>query len=453
MVAVVATYFLGVCLFDPRTALAAAILLATSSLFLVEATLATTDAALLAAIVVAQGCLARIFIARERGVSLERRDALGFWAAEGVATLLKGPVGPAVALLTIAALAWRSPRRTRWARDLHVVHGIALFAAIVAPWALVAGERTDWQFYRDAFHGDLLPKILGGHESHGAPPGTYLLLSVATFWPASLALPSGLAKAARDRREPAVAFCLAWLVPTWLFFELMPTKLPHYVLPTYPAVAFLVARAIRDPFAKLGGVLWTSVAIAFSLACLTLPAVLGARGGPWGLFPAVVVIATMIAVCTTRHRESFERAAAVGAIGGAIALATCFGGLLPRLSTLWPSRSIADVLAVSQEAARRPIAVVGYGEPSLVFLLGGDVDLLEAADAARFVAEHRDAIVCVRDDLRAAVESAAGVPLRPFAIVNGWNLSKGRWVRLVLLERAEAIVNRRGRADKLSPSA
>ena len=49
----------------------------------------------------------------------------------------------------------------------------------------------------------------------------------------------------RARGDDAVGFLLAWLVPSWLLFEAVPTKLPHYVLPLYPAIALLVAFAAR----------------------------------------------------------------------------------------------------------------------------------------------------------------------------------------------------------------
>ncbi len=42
-----------------------------------------------------------------------------------------------------------------------------------------------------------------------------------------------------------VRFLLAWLVPSWIVFELVMTKLPHYVLPLYPAIAILIAREIE----------------------------------------------------------------------------------------------------------------------------------------------------------------------------------------------------------------
>ena len=86
---------------------------------------------------------------------------------------------------------------------------------------------------------------LAAQESHGAPPGVYLLLFWVTFWPgAPLA---GMAAPAvwRARREPGAQFLLAWLIPSWIVFELVLTKLPHYVLPLYPAIAILTVGALE----------------------------------------------------------------------------------------------------------------------------------------------------------------------------------------------------------------
>src|SRR6202040_1239468 len=78
------------------------------------------------------------------------------------------------------------------------------------------------------------------------PPGVYLVLFFATFYPGSIL--AGLAVPAvwTVRREPAARFLLAWLVPSWIIFELVVTKLPHYVLPLYPAIAILIAGAVES---------------------------------------------------------------------------------------------------------------------------------------------------------------------------------------------------------------
>ena len=87
----------------------------------------------------------------------------------------------------------------------------------------------------------MLAKVTSGQEAHGAPPGYYLLLFWVTFWPGSVL--AGLAAPAvwQARREPGAQFLLAWLVPSWIVFEAVITKLPHYVLPLYPAIAILIA--------------------------------------------------------------------------------------------------------------------------------------------------------------------------------------------------------------------
>src|ERR1700722_5875001 len=68
--------------------------------------------------------------------------------------------------------------------------------------------------------------------------------------PMSLMLPAAAVTAWRRWREPGVRFALAWLVPTWLVFEALPTKLVHYTLPMYGAVAWLAAAPLVEPIGK-----------------------------------------------------------------------------------------------------------------------------------------------------------------------------------------------------------
>jgi len=113
---------------------------------------------------------------------------------------------------------------------------------IVAPWTIAIMQATEGAFLAEAVGKDLLPKLISGQESHGAPPGYHVVLLMLGFFPASLQVAPALRDAWRTRLLPAERFCLAWLVPAWIVFELIPTKLPHYVLPLYPALALLTAR-------------------------------------------------------------------------------------------------------------------------------------------------------------------------------------------------------------------
>jgi 4-amino-4-deoxy-L-arabinose transferase-like glycosyltransferase len=105
---------------------------------------------------------------------------------------------------------------------------------------------TDGAFWAAAIGGDLAPKLAGGHETHGAPPGFHALALPLLAFPATLLLPAAAVVAWRRRREPGVRFALAWLVPAWILFEATPTKLPHYVLPLYAPLAWLCAAGLAE---------------------------------------------------------------------------------------------------------------------------------------------------------------------------------------------------------------
>ena len=108
-------------------------------------------------------------------------------------------------------------------------------ALIVGPWAIAITIATDGGFWREAIGGDLAPKVAGGHEGHGVLPGFYLLIAPILFFPATLLLPAAISTGWSRRAEPAIRFLVCWLVPAWLIFELTPTKLAHYTLPTFGA--------------------------------------------------------------------------------------------------------------------------------------------------------------------------------------------------------------------------
>jgi 4-amino-4-deoxy-L-arabinose transferase-like glycosyltransferase len=446
LLAVLGTVAIGRRLFDSATGFLAAALLASSPLLAVEAMIATTDAVLLACVVAAQGCLARIQLARCRGEKPGEWVAAGFWAAQGVGVLVKGPVAPAVSFLTIGAL-WfggvgdATPRS--WLSDLRTGSGLLLVAAIVGPWAIAVGLATDWDFYRAALAEDILPKLVGGQESHGAPPGYYLVVSIASFWPGSLVVVPAILAAARHRSGHAESFCLAWLIPTWVLFELIPTKLPHYVLPTYPALALLTAHAIRiaapelrSPAARVTAWLWTGAGVVLLAVLIAAPVLLGARLSPLRCVPAIAALLTTVISARLWSSGSESRAIACAILGSGVMLASTFGFLLPGIGSLWiGERALAAIAATSSEdrAATRPLAAVGYGEPSLVFLLGGDLELLPSGAGAAFLAEHDDALVLVSDDQQTAFRAAVSrrsLAMKEGAAFEGWNYSKGRWVRI-----------------------
>ena len=449
--AVLLTYWIGTRLFDRRVALLGAAFLASSALLIVEAHLATTDAVLLACVVAAQGCLASLYLAAHRTGLARTRHAVGFWLAQALGILVKGPIVPLVSGLTVGGLVLFDRRvTTRTLAGLRARWGLPLMVVLILPWMVAAGVSTDWRFYREWIGGDLLPKIVGGQETHGAPPGLYLLLLTATFWPGSFAAGLGIARGVTRRQQCAERFCLAWLIPTWLFFEIMPTKLPHYVLPVYPAVALLVAAAVFDPPADLsrtarrlvggGFVLWSLVTLAAGAVIITGAMRLGdgVDVAALGAAVAACLICTIcLRLCLTGRLIG---ASWVAVIGSVVFFAPVLQWVLPDLRALWLSNAAAAAVArgPSRGNGSRPLAAVGYHEPSLIFLAGTNTALIEPQPAVGFLKERSSGLVLVSDDQLTAFERAAselGVRIHEVWSLHGFNYSMGQWTQLLLFEQ------------------
>src|SRR5262249_41808544 len=163
-----------------------------------------------------------------------------FWTAMAAGVMLKGPV--IVMFTGFAALALAIvDRSARWLLALRPIVGLIWLALLVMPWFLAIIARSGDSFFSESIGRDLLSKIGSGQESHGAPPGYYLLLFWATFFPGAMLTAPAVPSIWAARREPGAKFLLAWVVPSWILLEIVITKLPHYVLPTYPAIAILLA--------------------------------------------------------------------------------------------------------------------------------------------------------------------------------------------------------------------
>lgn len=432
--AVLLTFHFGRALVGAPAALAGAAFLAASIALVVEAHLAKTDAVLLAAIVAGQGALASVRASARAGAPAPARLWLLFWAAEGIALLVKGPVGPLVAVLTALGLSLVE-RDWRWLAALRPAWGVPLALLFVAPWLVAVELATQGGFLADAVGHDLLGKVAAGQEAHGAPPGTYLALVWATFWPGSILLAGAAVLAWRRRRDPEVRFLLAWLVPAWLLFELVPTKLPHYVLPLYPALALLsgaaLVAAIRAHRAVEIAVLvlWLGIGGGLAAASVAAPIHLGGGFLLASLVPALG-IAAMAWLALSRRLLALPVAAIA-------VLAPILSVVLPRSDQLWVSREAAAMVARHVPGAG-PVASVGYSEPSLVVLLGTATRLIAADQAAAELASGRIAAALVgdRDDeaFRRSLASR-GAAARPVDKVAGFNYSRGRRVTLTLYER------------------
>ena len=445
--AVLLAFLFGQQIFDRRTALVAAGLLACCLDLVFEAHVATTDAMLLATAVAAQGALASAYLTPRRGDRFGPGLAALFWIAQALAILIKGPVVPAFSLLTILALVI-ADRRGAWLKALRPLWGVPLLLVLVLPWLISIEIATQGQFLNEAVGHDLLGKVAGAQEAHGAPPGYYLALLPVTFWPGSLFLGFGAVWAWRNRRLPAARFLLAWAIPSWILLEAVPTKLPHYVVPLYPALALLVARgliaaaeegmAVRRWATWLPAGLWALVGLALAAGLVALPLTLGHRASVGaGIAAAAVLAAVWHFLWHERARASLANAA-VAVVAGLLVMVPAFALVLPHVNAIWLSRSAAALVA-TERLPDEAVVASGYTEPSLVFLLGTATQLLAPTEAAAALIDGKAKLALVADRQEpgfAAALKTAGRVGRPFGAVRGFDYSNGRWITLRLYRLA-----------------
>ncbi len=426
-----------------RIAAIAAVLLASAVGLVAEVHIAKTDAALLAAVMTGQGALGLAYVRARTGRLVPVWIAVVFWAAELAAIFLKGPPGPALALVTAAALSI-ADGDWRWLRGLYPVAGIIALVVGLAPWLIAIQRATDGGFLTDALGHDLLLKLIGAQESHGAPPFSYLLLSMASFWPGSLLLVPAIVRGWRRYEAPPERFLLAWLVPAWVFLELVPTKLPHYVLPLFPALALLAAAALADGlrtppaswarrFDVLVRALWAAVSLGLAVLLIGLPLRFGGRIAIAGILGAVLLLVLTGAVLWYRPGPGITTAL-MATLSVAFAAPAALD-VLPGLDRLWLSRAAAGLVASHPRAAGARLVSVGYSEPSLVFLLGTDLRLATPRGAAEALAGGGEALVSNREDamFRQAL-GARGLVVQPVGSVPGLDYSNGQRMVLTLYD-------------------
>ncbi len=444
IVSVLLTYSIGKRLFGERTGLLGAAFAAGSILLVMEAHLATTDAVLLATIMAAQGALSSLYMSRDQNGSPGIGAFLTFWTAHAIGILVKGPVAPMISLLTIGCLA-AADRDTGWLKRLRPLAGLAITATLVSPWMIAIGLATKGAFFRQAVVGDFLSKVATGQESHGFPPGFYLLLMPLTLWPASAVAGIAVFRAWKSRTAPAVRFCLAWILPAWIVFELVPTKLPHYILPLYPALCLLAAHTIVSSdngdapgldsrFVRSGYVMSQLVILLLGLGSLVLPWLLDHRFEPLGLIPAASAVGATLLSTWKFFKRRYIHAAVVAIAATALVLGPTLQWIAPGVNWFWLSRNVSNAAKLS--AGKQVILCSsGYHEPSLVFQLGTRTLLTSPDGAAIFLKNTPGAMALVDRTGDAQFKTEVknlGLAVKPAGAFYGFNYSKGRTMLLRL---------------------
>lgn len=479
IVSVLATWRLGSSLFGAGTGRLGGALLAVCPVIAWESHQARADMTLLAWTTVAMWAMWEVSgAARQRDSETGSRWkwVLVFWVAMAGGVMTKGPITPMVALL--AAVTYSvSARRWRWLIGLHAELGLPLVALAVAPWVWAVAQRVGADQYWRIVFDEVLGRSVKGKESHGAPPGYHLLLLTALLWPGSLAVAAGVVGAWRavrasrtldpkwsgvevvgeggggavrmdDRGRDAEAsrFCLAWIIPAWIVFEAVTTKLPHYTLPLYPAVAILSARAVvaalpgaaggEGRLGLAGRTLWLAVGAfaafgSVGLAMLGLPMRSGFNAGMTAMLAVLAGILMLWYLRIAWNGLLNGRAGRALVAGVVVAVVASWVTLhLAAPVLLNVSRDLAGRISPLDPGGARPLAAVGYHEDSLIYWTRGRVERIEESQLDDWTKAHPEGVLLVQTPARPPAS------WRALDTVTGFNLSRGRRVEVTIAERA-----------------
>lgn len=462
------SYWLSLAFVSRGGALLSAFLLGSTLLLSVEAHLAKTDAVLLVTILITMGALARLYVSSFP--LLQRSQTLSsspfppfsydlfflFWGAIGVGLLIKGPFTPLVPALTALTLSFYH-RSWRWLKALRPGKGLLLCGAIALPWFTLIMIQTQGAFLTDSVGQDLLSKIGSGQESHGMPPGTYFLLSFLTLWPLMPFFLLSFPFIKERWRTPPLLFLLAWIVPLWLLFELIPTKLPHYILPLVPALALLVTYVKEQ-----GGIQFHT--LGRKMIATLVPLVGMALGGGGAflwfsfhlsvplffkislLFIALMCCLVLKSIYQNRGSKILGQSLILCFLVTSTLYLFCFVPPLRNFFSL--SQQVAEkIKEVEQESAQCSsfaLATTSYREPSLVFLTRTDVHFLTFEQGVQFMEEAPCRLIVIDQDqqeafLQAFYRAGSGHLsssfLQGLGAVKGFNYNRNRFEHLEFYKR------------------
>jgi 4-amino-4-deoxy-L-arabinose transferase-like glycosyltransferase len=297
-----------------------------------------------------------------RGFTEDRpRLYLLFYAATGLATLAKGPVGLIPPLLSILAFLLITGRKAE-IRRLHLPLGLLIWAAVVLVWLVPAGIDGGAEYLRQiVFRQNVTRYAEPWH--HFAPWYYYLTIVPAEFFPWSLLLPAAIGigrKRFAGREREGFVFALCWVVVTLVFFSLSPAKRSVYVLTLYPALALLVGagldRITVDWPAFRRWVLWPLAIVAAISLAVVIGIPIAGRGRPEAaplggdrfLIELALTLAPLLlgalASWWIARSGRLPRAAAALAMGMAATLLAATFVVLPRFDAIKSARGLSAEL-------------------------------------------------------------------------------------------------------------
>jgi 4-amino-4-deoxy-L-arabinose transferase-like glycosyltransferase len=266
-----------------------------------------------------------------------------------------------------------------------------------------------------------------------------------------MAFTKTLSPAEASTTIPARRLILCWALPVILLMSAVATKLPHYILPAFPALAIAAAigvlrfrqagppRRPTGPAALTGLILFVFVGTALGMALTVAPwflPVFGLRVPATGL--GLLFLAITLAGAHYFRKGRHNDTVAVLITGMVLVLLSAALFLLPAIESFKLSPRLADCIETLTPPSV-PVATCGYGEPSLNFYLNrGPIESLDDSQLAHWAARRNPGLLVItRPKLKKYHHLFERNHLHEVERLRGFNYSQGKWVTVFLVTREQ----------------
>jgi 4-amino-4-deoxy-L-arabinose transferase-like glycosyltransferase len=177
----------------------------------------------------------------------KKLHCLLMYGALGAGTLVKGLIGLVIPGMVFFVYLLLTNKWSILGR-FHLLSGALLFLVIVTPWYLWVDARNPG-YLRYFFWDEHFTRYLTDEFNRSQSWFYFFFVIAVGFFPWTLLLPF-VVKDSWQKIDDKNIFLILWAVLPLLFFSASNSKLPHYILPIYPALAILTGRMITGFFNK-----------------------------------------------------------------------------------------------------------------------------------------------------------------------------------------------------------
>ena len=252
---ILAIGFTGAKVYGQRAGFLAALVLASSPMWIIGGHINSLDMGLSAFLA---GALCSLLIAQTSRHKTTTRSWMWIcWACMALAMLSKGLIGAALPAMVLIAYSVSNWDWQLWKR-LHILSGLTIFLLIAAPWFILVSLRNP-AFFDFFFIHEHLQRFTQDAHSRTGPIYYFVPLLLLGFLPWLPQLIGAISVAWQDRWRQFSGkwLLLCWSVIIFAFFSISQSKLPGYIIPIFPALALLVGIVLDHALGNGNTLTWS----------------------------------------------------------------------------------------------------------------------------------------------------------------------------------------------------